>query len=191
MFLRSLDQRADVIAFACSHEDAPTGEGFPCLLPGHAKDGTARVEIRPTRVVYVCDCDNIERSLTEVYVTRLTGIPRKRTKREYVLWKVRLAVEAGALIPPRVTLPPLPANATEYAHAVYSGLRLFVTVRALTDPGEPFTFTRRFAAEWCGLNYEQANAGTKSLIRAGVLVNVGTVPSGKHHANLYTVGTAT
>jgi hypothetical protein len=192
-FLRSLDREARLIAWACGRAEAPSGVEFHCVLPAHAVDGVARVEVGPTRVAYMCDCDDdrpaFERSMTEVYSTRLAG-PRKLGRPEYLRWKVRLAVESGVLIAPIVKLPPLPENATDYAVRVYSGLRVFVAVRTLTDkPGEPFTFARAFVAEWCGLTREEANAGIKSLVRANVLVKVGTVPVGAHEANLYLVGT--
>jgi hypothetical protein len=172
--------------------DVETGVRFRCVLPAHAADGVARVVLRKSgRVVYGCDCDcdEIERSLTEVYATRLAGIPRKRGKPEYVRWKVRLALEAGVLVPPLVSIPALPLEATEYARRIYDGLRLFVAVRALTDaPGEPFTFARSFAAEWCGVDREQAKSGIKSLVNMGLLVKVGSVPIGRYQANLYVIG---
>ena len=81
------------------------------------------------------------------------------------------------------------ADATDYALRVSSGLRRFVAVRMLTDaPGEPFTFARSFVAEWCGLRREEAYAGIKALRRAKVIVQVGTIPVGKHEANLYVLG---
>lgn len=191
-FLRALDARPEVIAQACGDVAAATGESFPCVLGAAHRGGSARVELRENRVVYVCDCDEFERTLIEVYARRMAEIPRagRLSKGEFVCWKVRLVLEAGVLDSPLVALPPLPADATKYALRVHEGLRLFVAVRTLTDkPGKPFPFARSFAAEWCGLGLEQANAGIKSLVRAGVLVKVGSVPAGPYKANLYVVGT--
>lgn len=191
-FLRLLDQRPEVIASACGEPVEAAGASFHCRLPGHAKDGIARVKVGAERVVYACDCDRIERSLTEVYANLTSGIPRRRGRGEFVRWKLRLAIEAGVLEPPKVSLPPLPATATTYAVRVYAGLRLLVAVRELSDgPDAPFPFARSFVAEWCGgLDREQANAGIKALVRAGILVKVGTTPAGAYTANLYAVGPA-
>ena len=194
-FLRRLDFLPEVVESAVGH---PVGESaFDCILhrAGGAAIGQARVELRERGVVYVCDCVDdddreFERSLTEVYVTRLTGLPRKRSPSEYVRWKVRLAIEAGALQPPPVYLPPLP-NPIRTTLKVYEGLRLFVQVRQLTDPqGEPFTFARRFVVEWCGVLPDGAKAGIEVMRAAGILEKVGEVlcPNG-HLAWAYVLGT--
>jgi hypothetical protein len=153
--------------------------------------------LRERGVVYVCNCvdaddRDFERTLTEVYVTRLTSIPRERSRSEYVRWKVRMAIEAGAVDAPPVDLPPL-TNPTRTTLAVYKGLRLLVQARLLTDPpGEPFTFARRFAAEWCGVSLDGARAGTEAMRAAGILQEVGEEPSvpcpNGHLAWAYVVG---
>jgi hypothetical protein len=97
-FLRDLDAEPEIIATACGRADAAIGASFPCVLPAHAADGIARItRRRGGRVAYVCDCDEIERSMTEVYMTRATRLPRRRSRAEYVRWKARLAIEAGRL----------------------------------------------------------------------------------------------
>jgi hypothetical protein len=190
-FLRDLDSLPEVIEAAVGRS---VGRGpFWCVL--HKWDAEARVELRDRGFVYVCDCVDgrpFERGPTEVYVTRLTGHPRKRSLSEYVRWHVRLAIEAGVLEAPPVYLPPLPSP-TRVALKVYEGLRLFVQVRELTDPpGESFTFARSFAAEWCDVSPDGARAGTEAMRAAGILQEVGEEPSvacpNGHLAWAYVVG---
>ncbi len=101
---------------------------------------------------------------------------------------MRLAIEAGALEARPVYLPPL-LNPIPNTLAVYEGLRLLVQVRLLTDPpDEPFTFARRFVADWCGLSLDGSRAGIEALRAAGVLEKVGEIPCGEHAAWAYAVG---
>jgi hypothetical protein len=165
------------------------GEDFQCVLPAHAVDGKARVDIRGTSVIYSCDCDSTERTLTEVYFDRTTGTPRRLSKSEFVRWKVRLAIEAAVLARPLIELPALPPDAPKHVCRAYEGLWLFVAVRWHTDrPGEPFTFTRVFASEWCGLDHSMMRDSISALRAAGVLVKVGEHPVGAHPAYLYVIG---
>jgi hypothetical protein len=189
-FLRYLDHVPDLMAVALDVDiDMVTAGGsIECPFRPHG-ECRGRVERKPRGLVYVCEFDTIERSPTDVYMTRTIGVPGRREKPTYVRWKFRLAIKVGAIRAPEVELPLLP-NPTPYATAVYEGLREFVTVRRVTDTIDTaFPFTRRFAADWCGLTKEQANAGIRSVMRAGILVKVGTTPVGGHQANLYVIGT--
>jgi hypothetical protein len=188
VFLRDLDRDPAVIAVAVGSNVEP-GEAFRCTLPAHASDGKARVEIRRTRVVYRCDCDSTERSLTEVYFDRVTRMPRRLRKGEFVRWKVRLGIEAGVLARPLIELAALPNDAPEYVRRAYEGLQLFVAVRTHTDPpNEAFPFARGFASEWCGLDHVKTRAAISALRDAGVLVKVGETKIGSHVAYLYEIG---
>jgi hypothetical protein len=187
-FLRDLDRDPAVIAAAVGFDVEP-GEDFRCALPAHAVDGKAHLEIRRTSVVYRCDCDSIERNLTEVYFHRTTGTPRRLGKSEFVRWKVRLAIKAGVLVHPLIQLPALPDDPPEYVCRAHDRLQLLIAVRLHTDPpGEPFPFARGFASEWCGLNRGEMRAAISALRAAGVLVKVGEQKIGSHVAYLYEIG---
>ena len=167
---------------------------FPCLLPGHRRGLFARVSQAHGRFVYVCGCDGKERArwLTEAYAAYVSGGLRRRGPPEFARWGWRLAVEVGAVDAPAVAMPPLPADASETLRRVYEDLALFVRVRRLGDaPNEPFTFAKRFVAEWCGgLNEDAAKRALAALVCLGVLVKVDAVAvGGSFPANLYMLGT--
>jgi hypothetical protein len=189
-FLRDLDRDPAVIAASVGFNVEP-GENFRCALPAHAIDGNAQVEIRRRSVVYRCDCDSIDRNLTEVYFHRTTGTPRRLGRGEFVRWKVRLVIEAEVLAHPLIEIPALPNDPPDSVCRAYDGLRLLVAVRSHTDPpGESFTFARRFASEWCGLDRGEMREAISALLAAGVLVKVGDQRIGAHAAYLYEIGSA-
>jgi hypothetical protein len=70
-----------MVAVAVGRE-VQEGEVVPCVVPGHA--GRAWIVRRQDgRFVHICDCDRIERSLTEVYIARVTGVRGQRTTQEF------------------------------------------------------------------------------------------------------------
>lgn len=56
------------------------------------------------------------------------------------------------------------------------------------DPGEPMPYTRRFAAEWCGLTEWQAREGIDELRRLRVIEAVDEFTAGPRSMNLYRPG---
>jgi hypothetical protein len=154
--LRTLDCDPRMVGVAFDR-DVREGEVFPCVMPGHAGGGVLARK-QDGRHVYRCDCDSIERSLTEVYMARVTGVRRKRGLAEFLLWRIRHAAKAGIISLPRQELPACPRGADDATVAVYRGIGLFLRARQLTEQRgeETFTFTAGFTSEWCRVTPEEA-----------------------------------
>jgi hypothetical protein len=84
-----------------------------------------------------------------------------------------MAADAGCLTLLPVSLRPLPEEADLNTRLVYEGLRLYLSLRALTRLPPLFTFTRSFVAGWCGISIDQARAGISGLREAHIIQRVG------------------
>jgi hypothetical protein len=168
-----------MVRAALDAPDAVEGELHPCPLPSHKGEGNVGRRA-DGRLFWRCACGgkDLDRSLTEAYVGRVTGVLRKRAQQEQILWHLRLAVVAKVKpLPPPVEVPPLPDGAGECVRASYAGLKLFLRIRSLTvQRGEQeFAFARSFAAEWSGLTRDRAGTGIRGLERFGVLLRCGVI----------------
>ncbi len=86
------------------------------------------------------------------------------------LWSLRLLWEAFDHIklpdvPYRALPACLPPEAPNAVRAVYDGFLLLAQLRELHTPGEPFTYSRSFAASWCQVGERQAGAAIQWLYR--------------------------
>lgn len=94
---------------------------------------------------------------------------------EQVVWYRRLFYEAGALgeLPALRAAPP--AQPAPKETATFEGFLLLLRLWALSNPGEPVMFSRRFAAVWCGISESAAQRATAALLREGVIERVDAV----------------
>jgi hypothetical protein len=67
---------------------------------------------------------------------------------------------------------------------VYDGFRLLLGCKWLDEAGVPTTFSRRFAASWCGVSVDAAQEGIRWLEKHGYLVRVGEVDGRFRHGAL-------
>jgi hypothetical protein len=94
---------------------------------------------------------------------------------EVLRWQARLLIDAGVLSPAETDLPRLRSDAPDAARWVYDGFRLLLGCKWLDDVGVSTTFSRRFAAAWCGISVHEAQEGIRWLEKHGYLVRVGEV----------------
>jgi hypothetical protein len=106
---------------------------------------------------------------------RLRGRTGRVSPSELLRWQARLLIEAGVLSSAEPDLPRLPADASDAARQVYEGFRLLLGCKWLDEVGVPTTFSRRFAAAWCGVSVHDAQEGISWLEKHGHLVRVGEV----------------
>ena len=148
------------------------GECVRCVVPEHRGEGSV-VRRGDGPFVYRCTCDKIPRSLPEVYIGRVTGVRRRHSMQDFILWHIRQAAMGKLIALPPVLMPPLPERCSEVVRSCYGGLKVMLRCRQLTalrDEGD-FAFSRRSAAEWSGLS--SINLGKdaiEGLIRLGILV---------------------
>jgi hypothetical protein len=188
--LRRLDAELAMVVVAV---DRPLAEGerIESVLPGQRREVWVE-RADDDSFDYHCDCDLLRRSLTEVYISRVTGVKRTCTRQEYVQWTLRRAAKARLIKLPRSPLPPpvagvLPAP----VEMVYRGLCLHLQVRQLTElrNESTFTFSVPFAADWCGVSSDQAKQAIARLRKDGVLVVVDRLSvGGGGRANRYRLG---
>jgi hypothetical protein len=182
-FLRTLVRRPDV-ALACAAvlglPTTPMGQGFLCILPGHAEahlsaslhwdPKTGALQYRDWHArddVPWYTLADVRASLAHRKAVRLRG-PSVAT------WQLRLLVEAGLLAPYPVPARGLPPAAPPAARAVYEGFRFLLACKWWHTPQAPAPFAWRFAAAWCGLGVRQAGAALRWLLACGWLRRVGT-----------------
>lgn len=125
------------------------------------------------------------------YAARASGRDRPRSGPEYAVWKLDLLRAARLIEPVPVGLPALPAEASEAAHLLRDRFAVLLGLRALRGDGdEAAPFTKRFAADWCGVSETTALRALGELRQHGVIVRVGETRSraGRSPASLYLPG---
>jgi hypothetical protein len=84
---------------------------------------------------------------------------------ELLVWKLRLAHEAGLLEPVRFVA----ADAPPELELAWNGFLRLLGLRWSVTPRQPAPFSARFAAAWCGLSRRQAHEAVTELTRLGLL----------------------
>jgi hypothetical protein len=145
--------------------EAPLGEQFDCILPGH--EDSARVHSTARKHwLYRCEGEQRGLGLAEVRAAAAYGDVRRISPVEAARWKERLDYEAGLRQPRVVELNAVGSNATR---RVLGGLRLFLGLRDERWDGQPFVWARPFVIAYCGVTDQQARDGVRELRNQGVL----------------------
>jgi hypothetical protein len=162
-------------------EGVEIGDTFPCLLhpdrhPSASlwrRDDSAHVLYRD----WHAGAHGERRWLTLAQVrARLAGRSFPLAVPELVVWKLRLAREAGLLEPPVLRLD---ADRPPRAIApLYDGFLELLALRWTIEPGVPAPFSARFASAWCGVSHRKAHEGVSALQRSGLLRLAGRDPRG-------------
>lgn len=133
---------------------------FRCPIPGHEeRHPSASLFRMPSGVWMLRDWHGRGRRawvpLADVFASRLLGEEVELGTGERRSWLARLEVEMGVREPLPVSLPRLPARASESVRRVSEGFRLLLAV----EGAESAPFSRRFAARWCGPGLGEMRAG--------------------------------
>jgi hypothetical protein len=152
-------------------EGVRLGESFPCVLhtDGHPSASLWRAQDSAHVLYHDWHRREQEREwLTLAQVrARLAGRFFPLAVPELVVWKLRLAREAGLLEPPVLRLD---ADRPPRALApLYDGFLELLALRWTIEPDLPAPFSVRFAAAWCGLPKRAAHEGIRELQRSGLL----------------------
>ena len=181
--------------------NAPIGQKFRCILPGHEDRNPSACLWRDERrglVVYQ-DFHAGKRArpgqkplasltLAEVYAADRTGRVERLRGLQHVLWKLRLLVDTGFVDRPPVNAPPAPPTLTAATLRVYDGFCELVSIRQLTAlRHEPAPYSWRFASGWCGVSESSAGRGMQQLLAHGLIRRAGAMP-GARGAALFELG---
>ena len=159
--------------------DAAPGEGFRCVLPGHA-------ERNPSASLWPSNETGVWRyhdwhgregqewwSLAEVHASRHSG-QLVRFGEGFPLglasearWWLRLWHDVG-LLPVQPVPLPLGLGASDLERKIAQGFALLLALRHTCENG-PTPFTRRFAVTWCAVSDWHARKGIESLLRHGAI----------------------
>lgn len=133
------------------------------------------------------------KTLPEVAAELRTGAPKKLSKTQHALWRVRLLHEAKLIVLPEVAAPDVTPNSPDPIKAGQRGFELLARCSWFLDPARPaLMFARAFVQSWCGLaDDEQTRWVIADLIRQGVMHKVAEEPSGRSRPTyLYRPGPA-
>jgi Bifunctional DNA primase/polymerase, N-terminal len=155
---------------------------FHSPLPGKADVNPSAVlfQVAPDTTLWLHDFGGASRcgewvTIPEVYHLHKTSRFRRLTKAQNKVWHLRAAIECGLIEPPAVQVKELPTSATAGQRKVYAGVVLRARINELIDPGGGFAFTWQFAAEWCGVSHNTAQAAITYLLQHRFIHTDGTV----------------
>lgn len=143
---------------------------FTCPL--HPDESEPSANFHLTREgTYLFRCWHINRSmrLGDLYRFYRTGNPKPLNKGASVMWLLRLAVDAGHVMPPDVSTRRFLDDAPESASIVYAGCKLLCQCHLLYDGEGVFPATTGFMSEWCDLDSNAVLVGKRWLVSRGVL----------------------
>jgi hypothetical protein len=180
--LRMLFQRPDVALRCASVLGAPTprvGQGFLCILPGHAEtQPSASLHWDPkTGAIMYRDWhvrSGIEwYTLPDVRASLACGQAVRLRGPSVATWQLRLLVEARILEPYPVPARPLPPEVRPAVRKVYEGFLFLLACKWWHTAQAPTPFSWRFAAAWCGLGERHVGKAMYWLLAQGWLRQVG------------------
>jgi hypothetical protein len=189
--LNELAKRDDVVRVALDLAwgvKSQLGRNFGCVLPGHADHASMYHDPQSGVWKLRCWCRDEWWTLAEARAARGYGKPRSLKNAEAAVWYRRLWHDAGLIVPRPLGLPPSPRAMTPSGLRVLQGFELLVGLRWLTHEGQAVTYTRDFAAAWCGVSAGTAQAAISLAVATGVIVVVDTCKIGAHPARLFLPG---
>lgn len=161
---------AEVAAEVLGAGGVPLGRNFPCPIPGHSREASLYLDPRTGVWKMRCWCSARFLTLAEARAAKAYGDIQRISNIEASVWYRRLWAD-GALISPQSILLVAVADQSPSVRAVRDGFALLVGLRWLSNPGQPVTFSRSFAAAWCDgeLSLMQAYGAICVLDEAGVI----------------------
>lgn len=151
------------------------GQEFGCVLPGHED----RAVLYPTTAghwryrcaQWTAGLAEVRASIAHRRPVRVDDPAEASRLGSTVVarWAELLDYEAGLLVP-RPVEHELPSAPSDAGLAVAHGVLLLLALRDERWDGQGFTFTRRFAAAWCGISEDTARRGLHELRAAGFLI---------------------
>jgi hypothetical protein len=172
-----------------------TGELFPCVL--HEGCAAVLTRGRNGEIVYhdgslACLKREFQTIVELAVALKTRTLPRRLRPLQIALWKLRLMAEAGLLELPAVAVPQVAPGSPACVQTARDGFELLIRCRWFLDAGEPVTFTRGFLELWCEIPKGETRRAIFELLRQGVIVKVGEIPSAyPRAAHLYLPGTPT
>jgi len=125
-------------------------------------------------------------TMPEVYFTWKTGKERNLKGAEALLWWIRFLRDSGA-IERKKTLLTI-NNLPEQQAKVLRGFVELLDCRKVYDPHQKGTpFTRKFAADWCGVKETTAKKAINQLAKKGYITKISNMKNegGKRQAGLW------
>jgi len=164
------------------------GEPFPTPLPGF--DGCLARVVPDAKRRFVLKHVAADRGrpwlLAAVFASLVSGRTHDLRGPELSRWTIRLLAAAEATWLPEIIGPVRPPAVDE---ATWHDLDCYFRIRKLTDPDDAFPLSRRFVADWCGLQRSQDEASALkqaedviAALRRSCVVAVG-VSGPTHRAN--------
>jgi hypothetical protein len=171
------------------------GSKFRCILPGHT-------EMRPSasidRASYIyrdwhrSDTGGVPwYTLAEVFASQENEMIVSLRDESPVWrrrWWDRLAFKSGVLKLTVPVPPAVPEKLTEDQERVAYLFGVLLAINWLRYPGEPVSFSARFAASWCGLSVSTAHRAIDHLRKLDVLRRRERVKTSSYDANTYLLG---
>jgi hypothetical protein len=167
-------------------------EPFPCVL--HEGCFVTLTRGRNGEIVYhdptLAPLKRQFQTLVELAVAVKTGTQPKRLRPlQLALWRLRLLYEASLIQLPTATVPTVAPGSPAHVRQARDGFDLLIRCRWFLDPGEPVPYTRGFVELWCAIPKHETRTAIFELLRQGVIVKVGEIPSGyPRPAHLYRPG---
>lgn len=201
-WLKEWFKREDV-AFKAAHlfsiPNFRVGKTFCCILPGH-RENNPSASIAP----YLSNGSNgfkgdgiyryrdwhsrsdEERYLLgDVYAFLHYGKVFKLSSSESATWHLRLLVDAGVLKPSQFKAPELPCAVKPAIKKVYEGFLHLFRCKWLHTFQEPSSFSRIFAAAWCGVTERIARGAINELIKMGYMCLVDECTTSAYKTRLF------
>jgi hypothetical protein len=156
------------------------GEPFACVLPGHTHEADSAVLSRGVQgdLLYVDVHAHSARemfTLADVYASLHSGRTAHRPRSSHAVFKLDLLRELGWIEPAPVLIRVLPDTASKAAKVLRERFAVLMGLRALRSDGkEAVPYSKRFAADWCGLSPSTALRGITELFDNGVIVHAGS-----------------
>jgi len=188
--IATLFSQEDVVRRCLNHMDilALIGKAFSC--PFHPPDNNPSAYIRkpnkPGGAYMFVDAHKggVVWPLANIYYAFKTGnVPEKLPKSSFLIWTVRLLIDAGVLENNDTAVPSL-AGASDITRRVYAGFCLLMRVRRYLKNGStPFSWN--FASAWCAVTYREVQGAIKWLMQRGYMRAIGRYGG---NLSLFTLG---
>jgi hypothetical protein len=111
-----------------------------------------------------------------VFAALTSRVVEPLPKPSRMAWRLRLMVEEGWLEPAPVHMRPVPEDASDIVRRYCEGFRLLVACKSChpkTLSEAPTTFSRAFAARWCGIPKGSVWSAQQEAVQRDLIVFAG------------------